>query len=115
MALYQFSYNFFTHRSPTGCHPPIEVLYGFIKAHGSRFDDHVVRSVCNAANGLPPGGSSSKVRNGRVGDHVDRLSPDVRQALDRIWREEMEGRFGFASYRDMLAALGPAGDSPAVA
>lgn len=88
---------------------------GFMKAHGARFDDHVVRSVCNAANGLPPGGSSSKVRNGRVGDHVDRLPPDVRQALDRIWREEMEGRFGFASYRDMLAALGPAGDSPAVA
>lgn len=84
---------------------------GFMKAHGSRFDDHVVRSVCNAANGLPPGGSSSKVRNGRVGDHVDALPPDVRRALDRIWREEMEGRFGLASYRDMLAALGPAGDS----
>ena len=102
-----------------GCPPDLGLLdlvvrqssIGFMKAHGSRFDDHVVRSVCNAANGLPPGGSSSKVRNGRVGDHVDALPPDVRRALDRIWREEMEGRFGLASYRDMLAALGPAGDS----
>ena len=45
----------------------------FMKAHGSQFDDHVVRAARNAANGLPPGGSSSKVRGGRVGDHVDEL------------------------------------------
>lgn len=84
---------------------------GFMKAHGSQFDDHVVREARNAAAGLPPGGTSSKVRGGRVGDHVDALPPDVRQELDWIWREEMEGRFGLASYRDMLAALGPASGS----
>ena len=83
----------------------------FMKAHGSRFDDHVVRAARNAANGLPPGGSSSKLRSGRVGDHVDALTLDVRQALDGIWREEMGSRFGLASYRDMVAALGPADGS----
>ncbi len=81
----------------------------FMKAHGSQFDDHVVRAARNAVHGLPPGGSSSKVRGGRAGDHVSELSMDVRQALDRIWREEMKGRFGLASYREMLAALDPAG------
>ena len=86
----------------------------FMKAHGSRFDDHVVRDARNAANGLPPGGLSSKVRGGRVGDHVDELPMDVRQALDRIWREEMEDRFGLVSYQEMLAALGPAGGTLAV-
>ena len=80
----------------------------FMKAHGSQFDDHLVRFARNAAHGLPPGGSSSKVRGGRVGDHVYELPMDVRQALDRIWREEMERRFGLASYQDMLAAIGPA-------
>ena len=83
----------------------------FMKAHGSRFDDHVVRQARNAAAGLPPGGSSSKLRSGRVGDHVERLRMDVREALDGIWREEMKGRFGLASYREMVAALGPADGS----
>ena len=39
---------------------------------------------------------------------------DVRAALDGIWREEMEGRFGLASYREMVAALGPADGSLAI-
>ena len=83
----------------------------FMKAHGSQFDDHVVRDARNAAAGLPPGGSSSKLRNGRVGDHVEALPMDVRRTLDGIWREEMEGPFGLAAYRDLLAALGPADGS----
>ena len=86
----------------------------FMKAHGRQFDDHVVRAARNAANGLPPGGSSSKLRSGRVGDHVDTLPMDVREALDGIWLEEMEDRFGLGSYRDMLAAIGPACGSLAV-
>lgn len=84
---------------------------GFMKAHGTRFDDHVSRAARNAANGLPPGGASSKLRSGRVGDHVDRLPMDVRAALDGIWREAMESRFGLASYPEMVAALGPADGS----
>ena len=87
----------------------------YMKAHGTQFDDHVVRAARNAANGLPPGGLSSKLRGGRVGDHVDELPMDAREALDGIWREEMERRFGLASYRDMLAAIGPAcGSVPVV-
>ena len=40
---------------------------GFMKAHGTRFDDHVLRAARNAANGLPPGGASSKLRSGPGG------------------------------------------------
>jgi len=78
---------------------------GFMRAHASQFDDHVVRAVRNAAHGLPAGGSSSKVRNGRVGDHMEELPLDVRQTLDAIWREEMEARFGLSSYEGMTVAL----------
>ena len=74
----------------------------------------MLRAARNAANGLPPGGASSKLRSGRVGDHVDRLPMDVRAALDRIWREAMESRFGLASYSEMVAALGPADGSLAI-
>jgi len=77
----------------------------FMRAHASQFDDHVVRSARNAANGLPTGGLSSKVRNGRIGDHMAELPLDVRRTLDAIWREEMESRFGLSSYEAMSTML----------
>lgn len=77
----------------------------FMRAHASQFDDHVVRAARNAANGLPDGGLSSKVRGGRIGDNVQELPLDVRQTLDAIWREEIGSRFGFASYEALSAAL----------
>ena len=84
----------------------------FMKAHGRQFDDHVVRAARNASNGLPPGGSSSKLRTGQVGAHVNELPLDVCQSLDEIWREEMGSRFGLPSYWDMVSALGPANGAP---
>jgi hypothetical protein len=82
----------------------------FMKAHGSQFDDHLVRRARNAARGLPPGGDSSKVRNGRVGDHLVELPKDVRQELDAIWREEIQKRFGIPSYRVMREQLAKEND-----
>lgn len=77
----------------------------FMRAHATKFDDHVVRNARNAANGLPAGGVSAKVRGGRVGDHVLELPLDVRQTLDAIWREEIGARFGVSSYDTMSAIL----------
>jgi hypothetical protein len=77
----------------------------FMKAHGTKFDDHLVRRARNAARSLPPGGDSSKVRNGRVGDHLVEIPKDVSQELDLIWREEIETRLGLPCYEAMREQL----------
>lgn len=77
----------------------------FMKTHNSQFDDHLVRRARNATRGLPPGGESSKVRAGRVGDHRRELPEEICAELDRIWKQEMEANFGLASYEAMRAQL----------
>lgn len=77
----------------------------FMRAHRRQFDDHLVREARNASRGIPPGGESSKVRTGRVGDHWLELPEEVSQELDAIWREEIEAKFGLSSYRALRAQL----------
>lgn len=78
----------------------------FMSAHKRHFDDHLIREKRDAVCGLPPGGDSSKVRTGNVGDHTRELPPEVIAELDRRWQEEIEGTLGFSSYAAMHAALG---------
>jgi hypothetical protein len=77
----------------------------FMRAHETKFNDHMVRQARNASRGLPPGGDSSKVRSGREGDHLVELPEDVIHELDRIWREEIEPKFGIPSYGALRAQL----------
>lgn len=77
----------------------------FMKAHERQFDDHVLRAVREPVLALPPGGDSSKVRAGRVGDHRETLSPENVLLLDDIWRETIEATLGFASYDELRRAL----------
>jgi Sulfotransferase domain len=77
----------------------------FMLAHGRKFDDHLLRAR-NAARGLPPGGTSSKVRSGRVGDHVRELSRPVREEIDALWRQEIASRFALSSYEALRAEIG---------
>jgi hypothetical protein len=77
----------------------------FMRAHERQFDDHLVREVRNASRGLPPGGESSKVRRGRVGDHLIEVPAEVSEELDAIWREEIEAKFGLPSYPELRAQL----------
>jgi len=78
---------------------------GFMKTHERQFDDHVLRAVRQPVLALPPGGDSSKVRAGRVGDHRESLSPENVQLLDDIWRDTIEATLGFASYDELRRAL----------
>jgi hypothetical protein len=85
----------------------------FMSAHRGQFDDHLLRRARNAACGLPPGGSSSKVRAGRVGDHRRELPDDVARELDAIWQQEIGQELGLADYPELRAELaeeGAAGD-----
>ncbi|MBI3249345.1 MAG: sulfotransferase domain-containing protein [Deltaproteobacteria bacterium] len=78
----------------------------FMSAHKRQFDDHLIREARDTLCGLPPGGDSSKVRTGNVGDHTRELSAEIIAELDRIWREEIEVPLGFPSYAALRAALG---------
>lgn len=79
---------------------------GFMRAHKHQFDDHLLRQTRDAGCGLPPGGDSSKVRTGNVGDHNKELPQDISEALDAVWREEITPALGFPSYAVLRAAVG---------
>jgi hypothetical protein len=55
--------------------------------------------------GIPPGDLWVKMRSGRTGDHRHELSAETRRALDAMWRRELEGPLGFATYNELRAYL----------
>ena len=74
-------------------------------AHKNRFDDLLMRERSERVIGLPPGSDSTKVRKGKVGEHAHELSADLSAEFDRVWCEQIEAKFGFASYADLTEAL----------
>ncbi len=77
----------------------------FMRTHKRQFDDHLIRASRDALCGLPPGGDTSKVRTGNVGDHAQELSPELSAELDKRWQEEIEATLGFSSYAALRTAL----------
>lgn len=77
----------------------------FMKTHKDRFDDALMRAHGEKVAGIPPGAESSKVREGRVGDHKNSLPAAVISALDNVWAEQVEPVLGFKSYADLVSAL----------
>ena len=77
----------------------------FMQAHVAKYNEHMVRERADAVFNLPPGTGAPKVRNGRVGDHHHELPEDVIAEMDAIWKEEIEAKFGFASYQEVRTAL----------
>ena len=77
----------------------------FMLAHKNRFDDLLMRERSERVIGLPPGSDSTKVRKGKVGEHAHELSADLSAEFDRVWREQIEAKFGFASYAELSDAL----------
>lgn len=77
----------------------------FMKTHKDRFDDALMRARGENIAGLPPGGDSSKVRAGRVGDHKQSLPQSIVAALDAVWLEKIEPETGFKNYEELLNAV----------
>ena len=77
----------------------------FMSAHKDRFDDALMRAKGESRAGIPPGGDSSKVRAGRVGDHKDALPADIITALDEVWRNKIEPVTGLANYEALLETI----------
>jgi hypothetical protein len=77
----------------------------FMRAHGRQFDDHLIHEMRNAVCGLPPGTTTSKVRDGRAGGHHQILTPELHELLDDVWRREVTPVLGFDDYAELRAAL----------
>lgn len=81
----------------------------FMRRHGSKFDDNLVRRTRNAACGLPADASSTKVRKGKVGDGKAELPPRVVEAWRQEWRNVVEPVTGHGSYAELRRAVAKAG------
>jgi len=84
----------------------LKASFEFMQEHKIQFDDHLLRQARDPIVGLPPDGDSSKVRNGRVGDHALELSREISQQMDEYWSRSIDRKLGFASYEDLKNALG---------
>jgi hypothetical protein len=71
---------------------------GYMLRHKDRFDDMLMRDMAEAVCHLPPGGDSSKVRQGKVGTHHQELPASISAAVDARWREHITSQTGFADY-----------------
>jgi hypothetical protein len=79
----------------------LHASFNFMKAHNDQFDDHMIRDALNEKLRLPSNASSSKVKNGRVGDHKQHLSSDLIETIDARWTEWITPAYGLASYADL--------------
>ncbi len=79
--------------------------FHFMKEHNDKFDDHLVRETRNTACGIPTDGTTSKVKNGKVGESQNGLPDDVKAAFDSIWNERVTSDVGLRSYDDLRKEL----------
>jgi hypothetical protein len=77
----------------------------FMLAHKSKFSDPLQQAAAAKEGLWPPGETTSKVRNGRVGAHRTELPAGIGAEMDAIWREAVEPRTGLSSYQALRAAL----------
>lgn len=74
----------------------------FMKQHKDRFDDAMMRQLSEERAGIPPGSDSAKVRSGLVGDHKEKLTPKILDALDAKWQTEIAPLTGCNSYQALF-------------
>ncbi|HCO60236.1 MAG TPA: sulfotransferase [Porticoccaceae bacterium] len=77
----------------------------FMLEHKDRFDDAMMRQLSERRCKLPSGSDSAKVREGKIGSHREKLSTELIEALNAIWREEITATLGFKSYQTLIEAL----------
>lgn len=82
-----------------------QASFGFMKAHGTQFDDHLVRQTRDAACGLPPGGAASKVDKGVTGRGATEVTAEIRARFDDRWAETMDDAFEVEDYADLRRIL----------
>lgn len=78
--------------------------FAYMSAHQDRFDDIGMRHLSEVRCRLPPGGDSTKVREGKVGESK-KLSAGIIAELDEVWRREIALPLGFKDYASLIASL----------
>lgn len=79
--------------------------FKFMNEHNHKFDDHLVRETRNAVCNIPPDGTTSKVKNGNVGESKLYISKEVMEKFDKVWQEEITTKIGVKSYEDLRNEL----------
>jgi hypothetical protein len=79
--------------------------FHFMKEHNHQFDDHIVRDIRNAVCGIPMDGTTSKVKNGKVGESKNHVPEEVRAEFDAIWNQQVTPKIGLRSYDDLRKEL----------
>ena len=79
--------------------------FKFMNEHNHKFDDHIVRNARNAVCGIPMDGTTSKVKNGNVGESQNYVPDDLMAEFDKIWREEITSKIDLRSYDDLRREL----------
>ncbi|QGX99475.1 sulfotransferase domain-containing protein [Roseovarius faecimaris] len=80
--------------------------FAFMKAHAGQFDDNLVRAARDAACGLPEGGASNKVSDGKAGRGRAEVSDALRARFAERWQESLGAHHGLADYQALSEALG---------
>lgn len=84
----------------------LQASIDFMRQHGSKFDDHLVRNARNAACGLPASGATSKVRKGKSGEGSREVPQEVLKVWDHEWQRVVEPVTACRSYAALRADLG---------
>jgi len=79
--------------------------FKFMNEHNHKFDDHIVRDTRNAVCGIPADGTTSKVKNGNVGESKIHVSQEAMDEFDRVWQKEITTTIGVKSYDDLRNEL----------
>lgn len=82
-----------------------QASFAFMKAHASQFDDHLTRQTRDPACGLPPGGVSYKVDQGKTGRGALEVPADIRARFDERWTKTMGAAFELKDYAGLQRAL----------
>jgi hypothetical protein len=77
----------------------------FMLAHRNQFDESYMRRHGEERAGLPPGGDSMKVTAGTPDRNRYKISAELNQELDDIWREQIGDKLGFLDYDELRLAL----------
>ena len=78
---------------------------GFMLAHQSHFDDHLIQTQFERHGGPPSDLNTAKITAGATNHKRYQLSPAIKDELDAIWHKMIYTQFGFKDYAALRTAI----------
>lgn len=82
-----------------------QASFTFMKEHARQFVSERASRDVQARYGLPGDELWVQIRSGRTGDARNELSAETIRQFDAVWKREIEGPLGIATYDDLRACL----------